>query len=151
MKLLLGSILVTPTTYVVTSVTAVYSVSSISCVCEVSVYRGSYLGPGFVSSSVSRGYLALYTVWGFEHLSTLRSVSFSNMMSRFDLDTENATGSGESDSSTEDERDTSLGGRRVWDADADAPRRDLSPQSARPRVSAVVPASTALGLQFRSP
>ena len=47
LKLLLGSIRVTPTTYAVASVTAAYSVSSISCVYEVSVYRGSYLGPGF--------------------------------------------------------------------------------------------------------
>lgn len=45
MKLLLGSIRVTPTTYAVASVTAAYSVFSISCIYEVSVYRVSYLGP----------------------------------------------------------------------------------------------------------
>ena len=80
-----------------------------------------------------------------------RSVSFSNRMSRFGPDTENATESRESQSSTDDEGDTSLGGRRVRDADADLPRRDRSPQSSRPRVSAVVPASAALGFLFRSP
>jgi len=47
LKLLLGSIRVTPTTYAVASVTAAYSVFSISCIYEVSVYRVSYLGPGF--------------------------------------------------------------------------------------------------------
>ena len=67
-----------------------------------------YLYPGFFSSFVSRGHLTLYSVWGFESLSTPRSVSFSNRMSRFDPDTENAIESGESDSSTDDEGDTSL-------------------------------------------
>ena len=74
-------------------------------------------------------------------------------MSRLDLDTENALESGESNSSTDDEPvqyRPRLGGRRVRDVDAGAPRRDLSPPSARPRVSSVVLASTALGLQLRS-
>ena len=75
-------------------------------------------------------------------------------MSQFDLDAENATESGEFGSDTDDEPvqyRPRLGGRRVRDADAGAPRRDLSLPGARPRVSSVVLASTALGLQLRSP
>ena len=75
-------------------------------------------------------------------------------MSQFDLDAEKATESGESGSDTDDEPvqyRPRLGGRRVRDADAGAPRWDLSPLRARPRVSSVILASTALGLQLRAP
>ena len=73
-------------------------------------------------------------------------------MSSFDPDVENATESGDSGSSTDDEPvkyQPRLGGRRIREVDAGAPRRDLSPPRVRPRVP-VAQVSTALVLQLRA-